>query len=622
VEELSHTSSSPEQETPTETPEVEVAAESAAVTAAAAATEVADEVVDEPVVDAAAEPVAEAEATVDEPVVEAAAEPVAEAEVDEPVEVAKPPEAAETPEEAEEEVSSMDQASWEDQLEESLSGSTLKRGELREGTIMYRRDDGFVVDIGAKRDGFVPMDDIKDIEGREYNVGDEVAVVVTNFQNSDGNAELSISQAIQQEDWLIAEKLLESQEVYEGTVTGSNRGGLTVAFGRLRGFVPMSQLIGFNRIRQPAERQRRLQGMVDEQVILKVIEVNRRRRRLILSQRAAAKEWRAARRKTLMTELEPGQVRRGRISQITDFGLFVNLGGMDGLVHISELSWGRIEKPSEVYRAGQRVKVKVLGVDRDRERIALSIKALTPDPWESVVVRYQIGSLCQGRVTQVVDFGVFIELEPGVEGLLHNSELLDVAQREELTGGAEILIKVIRIESDRRRIGLSVRQVRPEEWEDWAIAQLEKEAEEAAAKAAADAEAAAKAEAKAAAKAAAAEEAEAAVEETAAVAEEAEAAVEETAADAEEVEAAVEETAAVAEEAEAAVEETAAVAEEAEATVEETAAVAEEAEAAVEEIVAEVEETEAAIEETAAAAEDTPVAEESVPEAGDAEAES
>jgi small subunit ribosomal protein S1 len=371
-------------------------------------------------------------------------------------------------------------ASWEDQLEESLSAGTLKRGELREGTILYLRSDGFVVDIGAKRDGFVPIEDVQDIVGREFGVGDEVPVVVSRFRDSDGNVELSIAQALLQEDWLIAEKLLESQDVYESRVTGSNRGGITVEFGRLRGFVPMSQLIGFNRIRQPAERQRRLEAMEDEEILLKVIEVNRRRRRLILSQRAAAKEWRATRRQDLLEELEADQVRRGRISQITDFGLFVNLGGMDGLVHISELSWGRIENPGEVYHVGQRVKVRVLNVDRDRQRIALSIKALTPDPWESAVERYGIGRLVQGRVTQVVDFGVFIELEPGIEGLLHNSELRDIAQREELSSGDAVLVKVIRVEPDRRRIGLSVRQVRPDEWEEWALAQIQEEAEAAA----------------------------------------------------------------------------------------------------------------------------------------------
>ena len=385
-------------------------------------------------------------------------------------------------------------ASWEDQLEESLSAGTLRRGELREGVIIECREDGFLVGIGAKRDGFVPIEDLQKVEDREFNVGDTVPVVVTRFRDSEGNVELSISEAILQEDWLTAEKLLEDQSVYETVVTGANRGGLTVEFGRLRGFVPMSQLIGFNQIRQPAERQRRLRGMVGQQIMVKVIEVNRRRRRLILSQRAAAREWRAARREKLLAELEPGQVRRGRISQVVDFGLFVNLGGIDGLVHISELSWGRIDHPREIYAPGQRIKVKVLDVDRDRERIALSIKALTPDPWDSVAERYPVGSLTEGRVTQVVDFGVFIELEPGVEGLLHNSELRDVAQREELQSGETVLVKIIRVEPDRRRVGLSVRQVTTEEWENWVLARIEQaeEAQKAAEEAqAAEAEAAA-----------------------------------------------------------------------------------------------------------------------------------
>lgn len=360
---------------------------------------------------------------------------------------------------------------WEDQLEESLAGTELRRGELREGIVLATKDGGLVVDIGSKRDGFVPREDLEDLEDRTFNVGDSINVIVTRFRDSDGNVELSASQALLQEDWITAEKLREDESVYEALVLNANRGGLTVEFGHLRGFIPMSQLIGFSRIRQAAERHRRLRAMVGQTILLKVIEVNRRRRRLILSQRAAAKEWRAERRRQLMEELETGQVRRGRISQITDFGLFVNLGGLDGLVHISELSWGRIEDPREAYHEGQRIKVKVLSVDRDRQRIALSIKALAPDPWEIAPEKYEEGTLVEGKITQVVDFGIFVELEPGVEGLLHNSELGDVEQRNELAQGESILVKVIRVEPDRRRIGLSVRQVRRDEWEEWALAQ-------------------------------------------------------------------------------------------------------------------------------------------------------
>lgn len=358
--------------------------------------------------------------------------------------------------------------SMENLEEGDLGFDEPRRGQLREGTIMQRRDDGLVVDIGTKRDGIVPLADLEQLGGAEtFEIGQTVPVIVTKPRNNDGNVELSIAQAKQQEDWLTAEQMKNDETVCEVKVLESNRGGLTVEFGRLRGFVPMSQLIGFSRIRQASERYRRLGGLVGKTMLLKVIEVNRNRRRLILSQQAASKEWRAERRKQLLEELQPGQVRTGRLSQITNFGLFVNLGGLDGLVHVSELSWGRIENPADVYRVGQRVKVKVLSVDRERQRIALSIKALTPDPWDTIKERYAEGRLVEGKVSQMADFGVFVELEPGVEGLLHNSELLSPEQRDELTVGASVLVKVIRIEADRRRIGLSARQVRREEWEQW-----------------------------------------------------------------------------------------------------------------------------------------------------------
>ncbi len=395
--------------------------------------------------------------------------------------------------------------------EGALDLNQPRRGQLREGTVMEVRPEGLMVNIGSKLDGFVPREDLEDLpeDDCEFSVGQTVPVVVLHSRDHDGNVKLSVSQARLQGDWLKAEKLKESEEVYETKVLESNRGGLTVEFGHLRGFVPMSQLIGFSRIHQAAERFRRLNDMVDKSILLKVIEVNRQRRRLILSQRAASKEWRAVRRQRLLEELESDQIHTGRISQITNFGLFVNLGGLDGLVHVSELSWGRIENPADVYRVGQRIKVKVLNVDRERQRIALSIKSLTPDPWDSVPERYTIGDLIEGRVNQLADFGIFVELEPGVEGLLHNSELATPEQREDLAIGSRELMKIIRIEPDRRRIGLSVRQVRREEWEQWAAemetarveAEAAKAAEEAArveAKAAKAAEKAARVEAKAA----------------------------------------------------------------------------------------------------------------------------
>lgn len=354
-------------------------------------------------------------------------------------------------------------------LADALDVTEPKRGELRRGTIIDITDKGLIVAVGAKRDGIVPKADLEKLDER-FEVNQEIPVIVVKPYDTEGLIELSVSQAREQEDWLKAEELLQSKAVYEGRISNANKGGLTVEFGRLRGFVPMSQLIGFTNINRQGERQRRLSALVGQTLMLKVIEVNRRRGRLILSQREAAKEWRAARRAKLLAELQPGQVRSGRIRQITEFGLFVNLGGLDGLVHLSELSWGRIENPAEVFKVGQRIKVKVLDVDPQRQRIALSIKALKPDPWLTVEQRYKVGQLVEGKISQMADFGIFVELEPGVEGLLHNTELSG-GQREELSLGGRILVKVIRVEPERRRVSLSAKQVTKDEWEQWAAQQ-------------------------------------------------------------------------------------------------------------------------------------------------------
>ncbi len=380
------------------------------------------------------------------------------------------------------ETSPTNMESMENLSSEELDIDEPKQGQLRDGVILDIRKDGLVVDIGAKRDGHIPRSDLEDLTEEEREkfivVDRDIPVLVTEVQDGDGNVKVSISQALEQKDWEEAKRLKKEKEVYEAEVVGSNRGGLLVDFGHLQGFVPMSQLIGFSRIRNPEKRYRRLQDMVDDTILLKVIEVNAERQRLIFSQRAASKEWRARRRELLLEELEPGQIRSGRVSQITDFGLFVNLGGIDGLVHVSELSWGRIEKPEEVYKVGQRLRVKVLNVDRERQRIGLSLKALQPDPWESVDEKYDVGDLVEGTVSQVVDFGVFVELEPGIEGLLHNSELISPSQRDELEAEDKILVKVIRIEPHRRRIGLSVKQVSLQEWETWHAENIQEPASE------------------------------------------------------------------------------------------------------------------------------------------------
>jgi small subunit ribosomal protein S1 len=255
-----------------------------------------------------------------------------------------------------------------------------------------------------------------------------------------------------------------------GNRIGHNRGGLVVPFGKVRGFVPASQIDRFPRRLEPEEKRRRLAALVGQRLALKVIEVDRRRRRLILSERAGRRAWRRKQRQRLLNELCEGDVLRGTVSTLCNFGAFVDLGGADGLAHISELSWGRIRHPREVVRVGDEVDVYVLRLDHERNRIALSLKRLQPDPWTLVDEKYEVGQLVEGVVTKVVRFGAFVEIEPGLEGLLHVSELADIAPRNPrdlVKEGDRLLVRIIRIQSWRRRMGLSLREVSEAEWEDW-----------------------------------------------------------------------------------------------------------------------------------------------------------
>jgi small subunit ribosomal protein S1 len=372
-----------------------------------------------------------------------------------------------------------------------------RRGDIRTGVIVEANERRLVVDIGFKREGFVYDEDLArlDEEIRSgIHVGDTIPVFVLRPADREGHPILSIHQARLYEDWLKAEEMLASGELYEGEVAGYNRGGLIVRFGKIRGFVPASQIVGLPRRLSAEDRRRRLEDMVGEQVGLKIIEVDRRRRRLIFSQRRALRAWQELQRERVMSQLTEGETRRGKVTDITNFGAFVDLGGADGLIHVSELSWRRVENPHQVLKTGQEVDVFVLDVDRQRRRIALSLKKLEPDPWTLVDDHYEVGQLVEGRVTRVLDFGAFVELDLGVEGLLHASEMIgtpELSPSDILHPGETLPVKIIRIDSHRRRLALSARQVRQGEWERWvAEQQAAREAQEAAARKAAEEEAA------------------------------------------------------------------------------------------------------------------------------------
>jgi small subunit ribosomal protein S1 len=375
-------------------------------------------------------------------------------------------------------------------LENGYDYKAPKRGDILEGVILEVNDNGLIVDIGFKREGFVPAEDLTRLDEETLSsieAGKNFALFVLRPEDREGHPILSIHQARLYKDWIQAEQMMESGELYEGEVAGYNRGGLIVKFGKIRGFVPASQVVGLPRRLREEQRRKRMEAMIGEHLGLKIIEVDRQRRRLIFSQRRALRAWQELQRERVMAELVEGETRHGKVTSITNFGAFVDLGGADGLIHVSELSWSRVENPRQVLKVGDEIDVYVLDVDQERKRIALSLKKLLPDPWTIVDDHYEAGQLIEGRVTRVLDFGAFVELDLGVEGLLHASEMIgtpDLNPSDIVHPGEKLLIKIIRVDSRRKRLALSARQVRKDEWERWvAEQQAAREAEEEKAKA-------------------------------------------------------------------------------------------------------------------------------------------
>jgi small subunit ribosomal protein S1 len=536
----------------------------------------------------------------------------------------------------------------------------LRRGDIIEGVVVGTDRDGILIDIGAKSEGVIPPNEMRCLQpegSSRLQVGEKALVFVLQPESAEGQIILSLDRARGEQGWRILQEHFEQNEAFEGYVTGSNKGGLLVNVEGVNAFVPLSQIASGRPERgSPEVTERALAEWVGRTLTLKVIELNRRRNRAIVSERAAVQEKRAAEKERLLEELNEGEIRTGRIASIRDFGIFVDVGGADGLVHLSELSWERTPKsPHDLFKVGDEVDVYVLKIDQENKKIALSLRRAQPERWEEIVAGFREGQIVPGQITKLAPFGAFARLEGPIEGLIHISELVDRRinhPREVVDEGDVVPVKIVRIEHDRHRLGLSLRQARDKAEEDgWifnesggvasaapeGLARLGVEAPpqpEVKATEAAEAEeplpgpvAAAFAEAEAAAeeaRAAEAEASEAAAEET-----EAEEAVEAPEAEAEEPEAAAEEAPeAVAEEpaeAEEAVEASEAATEEPEAAAEEAAeAVAEEpaeAEEAVEAPEAEAEEPEAAAEEAPeAVAEEAAEAEEAV-EAPEAEAE-
>lgn len=345
-------------------------------------------------------------------------------------------------------------------------------GDIRKGIIVAINSQGVIVDLGSKRDGLVQPSDLSKLSEEErqaLKVNDEIPVYIVNNDQPD-SVIVSIHMAQLNQDWIDAEALMESGEMIECEIIGYNKGGAIVPFGRLRGFVPASHLTDLTPGMSDRKRQQRLAKLRTEKLPLKIIEVDRRRRRLVLSQREAQKEWEEKRKLELLENLKEGDVLTGRISGLRDFGVFVDLGGADGLVHISELAWHRIDHPREVVKVGDEINVVVLKVDRDDQRISLSHKNVIANPWDSVEERYHVNQLVEGKVTRILDYGAFAEIEPGIEGLLHVSQLSrgNVENVSEVVKEGEThLLRVVSIDSNRQRIGLSLKAVTAQEQIEW-----------------------------------------------------------------------------------------------------------------------------------------------------------
>jgi small subunit ribosomal protein S1 len=351
--------------------------------------------------------------------------------------------------------------------ENDYSFKSVRRGETIEGTVVRVDPDEILVDIGLKSEGVIPQREFLSdtLDEEPPQVGDKTLVYVIQPESSEGHAVLSLRRAHLERSWRDIEDLYNRGAMIEAPVVDHNKGGLIVDVKGVRGFVPVSQVLDLRNVsRQEGESEevaQTLASMNGRRLSLKIIEINRSRNRLILSERAAVQEQRTLRKDELIDQLQPGQVRRGVVSNLTNFGAFVDLGGADGLVHVSELSYNRVNHPSEILRVGQEVDVMVLSVDRDSKKIALSLKRALPDPWTTVEERYHVGQVVPATITKLAKFGAFAKVEDGLEGLIHLTELTDLAVQDPeqvVKEGQDVDVKIIHINTERRRLGLSVRQ--------------------------------------------------------------------------------------------------------------------------------------------------------------------
>jgi small subunit ribosomal protein S1 len=350
-------------------------------------------------------------------------------------------------------------------FEESLRGVKLQAGGLVTGEVVHVDNEVVIVNAGLKSEGVIPADEFKDESGEvTVHVGDKVEVVVEQFEDGFGETRLSREKANVIKAWEDLEKAYESQSIVKGVLTGKVKGGFTVTIDAIRAFLPGS-LVDVRPVRDPSY----LEG---KELEFKVIKLDRKRNNVVVSRRAVVETEMSAERDALLASLEEGQIVKGVVKNITDYGAFVDLGGVDGLLHITDLAWKRVKHPSEVVNVGDEIEARVLRYDRDRNRVSLGLKQLGEDPWADLNRRYPEGTRLFGKVTNLTEYGAFVEIEEGVEGLVHVSEMdwtnKNIHPSKVTQVGDEVEAMILDIDPERRRISLGMKQCQPNPWEDFA----------------------------------------------------------------------------------------------------------------------------------------------------------
>lgn len=356
--------------------------------------------------------------------------------------------------------------SFADLFAQSVKKQDMKSGEVISAEVL-RVDHNFViVNAGLKSEAFIPIEEFLNDQGElEVNEGDFVSVAIDSLENGYGDTVLSRDRAKRLSAWLSLEQALESNELVTGTITGKVKGGLTVMTNGIRAFLPGS-LVDV----RPVKDTTPYEGKTLE---FKVIKLDRKRNNVVLSRRAVLEVSMGEERQKLLENLQEGSTVKGVVKNITDYGAFVDLGGIDGLLHITDMAWRRVRHPSEVLTVGQEIEAKVLKFDQEKSRVSLGVKQLGEDPWIGLARRYPQGTRLFGKVTNLTDYGSFVEVEAGIEGLVHVSEMdwtnKNVDPRKVVTLGEEVEVMVLEIDEDRRRISLGMKQCRPNPWEEFAI---------------------------------------------------------------------------------------------------------------------------------------------------------